>query len=1319
SDALSPRDSLSTHTFINSAFATALSDQQLQQLAKRSEQQRSWLDIDKGELLAPVLVPRQIGSTGYYATQDLISTTLSGLGYVISWDNFTTSTPVGQVPMANIIATKNPGASKRLILAAHYESKVLEGGEFIGATDSAVPVALLLDIARGLAAEIDQMTSPELTLQLIFFDGEEAYVQWTATDSLYGARHLAEFWERNPDPATSAALSTLTQQVPELERIDVMVLLDLIGASNNAFAPLQAPTANLFTELSTLERRLHGAGHISRTYMDTKYPVAAEYIADDHVPFIERNTPVLHLISRPFPTVWHTLADNAKHDNDVGSESETILSVLGMTCASCVNSIESHIGGFPGVLSVKVDLMTAQAAIRHISQAISSEGLAASINDMGFDASVVTSKVILEDTDKDKGANAAAILGTEPIDSWFSVEGMTCGACVATITDLLEGMGGVVGADVQLLTAQAKVTHVPRDIGVREIAAALSDAGYEAAPLNTNDDGNGKDTVDPSSVALKNMEKHRRQAAIRFGTSLIFAIPMFLISMIIDMALPSTNHVAMEFHRKVFKDYTVSVICIFFIATAAQFTLGLYFYNHAFKSLVRAKTANMDVLIALGTTAAYVGSIVSVTLQNGGGEQFFETAVFLMTFVLLGRWLEAIAKGRTVSAVESLVKMQPEDALLVHPKGATSGKDGEEVEAISARNIQLGDLLQVNGGMRVPCDGVVVRGQTEIDESLLTGESVPVTKAEGSIVTGGTLNLTQAIQMRATAINEASTLSRIVRLVREAQSSKPRIQEIADRVASRFVPLVVLAAVIVFIAWIIAGATGKIKSNWLVTDTNMGGFGALASHANDGAPGDQRMSYAIFSLLNAIGVLVIACPCALGLAAPTATMVGTGLAARFGILVKGGGATMEAASKIDVVAFDKTGTLTIGKPTVVDSYVSESMGAHEHGGNLVAWLNARVHELEQMSSHPLAAAICTYIRDHGLASASEKEGSGLLGHTEIPGHGMQGTVSVPGALASVLGWPSTGGDTEARLLVGKDAWIKEEGCAMSTMTDTRTQWSERGYTPVVVALVPTTGSPSLGAALAAFALADKVRPEARDVVARLKKAKISVWMISGDHPAAAHAIARQIGIDNVMAGVLPEQKSEMVRTLQLRGKQGVDGVASFGSNRGTDDLSSLESGKAVEKATAIEEPRGMGRRLLSMFCKGGRRTAPGTRQARVAMVGDGVNDAPALAQADVGIAIGSGTAAAMETAPALLMRSSLYSLLTLFSLSRVVFRRIKLNFLWASAYNVVCIPIAAGILYPAADRGLPPAVAGLLMIASSLTVMASSLSLKLYREPKY
>ncbi|KAJ2512562.1 hypothetical protein H4217_006820 [Coemansia sp. RSA 1939] len=1001
-------------------------------------------------------------------------------------------------------------------------------------------------------------------------------------------------------------------------------------------------------------------------------------------------------------------------------ECETILSVQGMTCASCVNSIESNIGGFDGVISIKVDLMTAQAAIRHISHTISTERLCEAIEDMGFDASVVTTKNVASlQQDKSGSGNAAAILGTEPIESWFSVEGMTCGSCIAAITALLQGMPGIVGADVQLLTGQAKIKHIPRDIGVREIANALTNAGYESAPLNA-DDGGGKDIVDPSTVALRNMEKHRRQAAIRFGTSLVFAIPMFIISMIIDMALPSSNSVAMEFHRKFFKDYSVSVICIFFIATAAQFTLGLYFYKHAYKSVFRAKSANMDVLIALGTTSAYIGSIVSVTTQNGGGEQFFETAVFLMTFVLLGRWLEAIAKGRTVSAVESLVKMQPEDALLVRAKD--SSKDGDELEAISARSIQLGDLLQVNAGMRVPCDGVVVRGQSDIDESLLTGESIPVAKSESSIVTGGTLNLTQSFQMRATAINESSTLSRIVRLVREAQSSKPRIQEIADRVASRFVPLVVLAALVTFVAWIIAGATGGIEKGWLTVKSDMGGFGALANHSDEGSSGDRQMPYAIFSLLNAIGVLVIACPCALGLAAPTATMVGTGLAARFGILVKGGGATMEAASKVNIVAFDKTGTLTIGKPAVVDSFASTTFKDAENGDKFMSWLHGIIFKLEQMSSHPLATAICTHIRENNLTKDYSEDESELLGHTEIPGHGMQGTVCVPSEFSTVLGWPSSG-DTEARLLIGKDVWIKEEECNMDAMLDIRTNWSSNGHTPVVVALIPATGPSSLGIAPAAFALADKVRPEAQDVVARLKKDKISVWMISGDHPAAANAIARQIGIDNVMAGVLPEQKSEMVRILQLHGNRYGSGSA-FDTSRpksGVSSFSDLELGKPgnSDAGSVPSRTSRLLRTLLPFWRHSSATKARVPRRAKVAMVGDGVNDAPALAQADVGIAIGSGTAAAMETAPALLMRSSLYSLLTLLLLSRVVFRRVKLNFMWASVYNIVCIPIAAGILYPAADRGLPPAVAGLLMIASSLTVMLSSLSLKLYREPKY
>ncbi|KAJ2845228.1 hypothetical protein J3B02_004738, partial [Coemansia erecta] len=572
---------------------------------------------------------------------------------------------------------------------------------------------------------------------------------------------------------------------------------------------------------------------------------------------------------------------------------------------------------------------------------------------------------------------------------------MTCGSCVASITSILTALPGVESADVQLLTAQAVVKHRPRDIGIREIAKAISDAGFKGSPISLSDNsGSAGAAVDPSAIALKNLQKHRRTAAIRFFWSLLFAIPMLIISMIIDMALPSSNKVAKAFHRPVFQHYSVSVICIFFIATAAQITLGTYFYKHAFKSLVRAKTANMDVLIALGTTAAYVGSIISVTLQKGAGEQFFETAVFLITFVLLGRWLEAIAKGRTVSAVEALVKMQPDDALLVH----SSDKEADNLETISSKQIQLGDLLQVNSGMRVPCDGVVVIGQTEMDEALLTGESVPVVKAPGSAVTGGTLNLSQTIRMRATAINESSTLSRIVKLVREAQSSKPHIQEVADRVASRFVPAVVLASVIVFIAWIAAGAAGKIDHKWLSSKQ----MGHTVDIADDGMSEHEKpMSYGIFALLNAISVLVIACPCALGLAAPTAIMVGTGMAAQFGVLVKGGGATMEAASGIDAVAFDKTGTLTVGKPAVVDNFINSDISSRMP--SFKAWISAGVLAVESLSSHPLATAICKFTRrdpssdnNNNIdidadADADADASSGqlaLIEHKELPGRGM-------------------------------------------------------------------------------------------------------------------------------------------------------------------------------------------------------------------------------------------------------------------------------------------------------------------------------------------
>ncbi|KAJ2160913.1 hypothetical protein GGF46_001898 [Coemansia sp. RSA 552] len=298
--------------FTNPKFAGVLKDKQLDRLASAAQAERGWLDIEKGELLSPILVPRQIGSPGYQATQELIVSTLEDLGYAVSWDNFTAATPVGDVNMGNIIATKNPGAAKRLILAAHYESKVFKDGDFIGATDSAVPVALMLDVARGLAKLVDQQTSADVTLQMVFFDGEEAFEEWTQKDSIYGSRHLAEFWESNPDPATVAALDGSTKHLPELERVDVMVLMDLIGASNNGFVALQIPTAGLFTQLAELEQRLHGAGHIGRTYMNTDVPPGSHGVDDDHRPFVERDIPVLHLISVPFPKAWHSLGDNAE-----------------------------------------------------------------------------------------------------------------------------------------------------------------------------------------------------------------------------------------------------------------------------------------------------------------------------------------------------------------------------------------------------------------------------------------------------------------------------------------------------------------------------------------------------------------------------------------------------------------------------------------------------------------------------------------------------------------------------------------------------------------------------------------------------------------------------------------------------------------------------------------------------------------------------------------------------------------------------------------------------------------------------------------------
>ncbi|KAJ1675904.1 hypothetical protein EV182_000350 [Spiromyces aspiralis] len=964
------------------------------------------------------------------------------------------------------------------------------------------------------------------------------------------------------------------------------------------------------------------------------------------------------------------------------------LSVAGMTCGSCVRTIENTIKDKPGVHKIAVSLITADASLEYDPALATAEDIAAAISDMGYDSQVLTDREL--GPRGDAGDNRS-----RPAESVFLVQGMTCGSCVNNVETNLGSRPGVQRVHVSLMTGEVTVTYDPSHIGSRELCAAIKNLGYSAQLVVAGNDNNSGVRV--SQMALQSAHRHKRRIAVLFLASLAIAIPTFLISMIFDMALPADNVVVERLHRTPFKQYKVSTIVLFFLATLSQCTVGLYFYKHAVLALWKARAANMDVLIALGTTLTYVGSIVSVAGQGGAGEQFFETTVFLVTFVLLGRWLEAIAKGHTASAVGALVAMQPEKALLVTTSPDPDGRaEREEVTEILASNVQVGDVLQINAGARIPCDGVVVStGATAVDESLLTGEAIPVGKAERSDVYGGTLNITQPVRIRATAVGGSSTLARIVRLVRDAQASKPPIQEVADRVAARFVPGVLALAAVTFVIWISLGATGHIPDRWLESSA----MGVMSRSAHD----TPKKSIGIFSLLCAVSVVVIACPCALGLAAPTAIMVGVGRAAKLGILIKQGGVAMEATSKLDVVAFDKTGTLTTGKPAVVDHAVE-----HPADGPLVQWVLRCAREVESRSSHPLAAAVSSYLGGEQVlvaAAAADTTPIDVEDISEVPGRGMRAVVRVPDALAEAAGV-----DAGARVvvLVGNEQLFAAYGSGVLTPTPgQRDEWADRGASIVLAGYAAASGR---GRAVAGFAVADSLRPESAEVVKELHNQGKEVWLISGDNPRTAHAVARQLGIANVMAGVLPEEKSEKIRWLQQRGKCETDGDSAVSSS------GDLESGKLAKEGGGSHRRRRLGLTLRRVLGRAGflARSEARTR-AVVAMVGDGINDAPALAQADVGIAIGSGTAAAIETAPVLLMRPDLRSLLTFLHLSRTVFRRVVLNFVWASGYNLVTIPFAAGVLYPIANVGLPPALAGIIMVVSSLCVMSSSQALRLFR----
>ncbi len=817
-----------------------------------------------------------------------------------------------------------------------------------------------------------------------------------------------------------------------------------------------------------------------------------------------------------------------------GRMKKTSIQVTGMTCASCATTVEKVLLGTSGVERATVNLASEKATLE-------------------YDPDLV-------DTGKLRDIIIGSGYGVATRKSIFPIAGMTCASCANRVEAALKTVPGVVYASVNLASEKATIEYVDGTTA-EDLRRAVEDAGYRL--------GEESETIEDVTAAS---ERETRKLRDRFIFSLVLAAAIMILMFTADFAGKPWVLLA--------------------LATPVQFWAGARFYRGAWSALLH-KTADMNTLIAVGTSAAYFYSLTAVVapgLFTSSGldiHLYFDTSAMIIALILLGRYLEAKAKGRASNAIKKLIGLQPRTALVE--------REGED-QLVPVEDVQIGDLVLVRPGERVPVDGIIREGNPSLDESMVTGESLPVEKEAGDEVIGATINTTGSFRFEATRVGRNTTLARIVRLVEEAQGSKAPIQRLADVIAGYFVPIVIGISLITFVIWYFLGPFPSVT----------------------------------YAFLNFIAVLVIACPCALGLATPTAIMVGTGKGAEMGILIRSA-AALERLYRIDTLMLDKTGTLTAGRPEVTDIVPADSMGLLD--------LLAVAAAVEHDSEHPLGQAVVRSAEERGV------DISDAANFTSYPGHGAAATVN--GKI----------------VFMGNLALMNDRGISMDGMVQQADMYRENGKTVMFVA--------SEGKLLGMLALADTIKPEAQEVIGLLKEQGISVVMVTGDNRQTAEAIARLAGVDRVLADVLPENKSAEVRKL-------------------------MDEGHIV------------------------------------AMVGDGINDAPALAQADVGIAIGTGTDVAMETGDITLISGELTGIANAIALSRRTIRTIKQNLFWAFGYNTILIPIAAGILYLAFREGnvpsglnfilgdygfLNPILAAAAMAASSVTVVTNSLRLKRFIPP--